>query len=104
MNVEFKESEAEQYYLAVPTWGPHPDVPEGLSRFAKKYKLVILSNASNDQIQSNVDKLGAPFHRACVHRAAGAVVQAAHAGLRVHVRSFELQSGRRAARLVQPAL
>jgi 2-haloacid dehalogenase len=24
---------------------------------------VILSNASNDQIQSNVDKLGAPFHK-----------------------------------------
>ena len=50
-------------YDAVPTWGPHPDVPEGLSRLAKKYKLVILSNASDDQIQSNVDKLGAPFHR-----------------------------------------
>ncbi|CAN7620192.1 haloacid dehalogenase type II [Trinickia sp. LjRoot230] len=63
MNVEFNETEAEQFYLAVPTWGPHPDVPEGLSRLAKKYKLVILSNASDDQIQSNVDKLGAPFHR-----------------------------------------
>ncbi|WP_028207985.1 haloacid dehalogenase type II [Paraburkholderia nodosa] len=63
MNVEFVESEAEKFYTAVPTWGPHPDVPEGLSRLAKKYKLVILSNASDDQIQSNVDKLGAPFHR-----------------------------------------
>ena len=63
MNVEFNEAEAEKYYLAVPTWGPHPDVPEGLSRLATKYKLVILSNASNDQILSNVDKLGAPFHR-----------------------------------------
>src|SRR6476469_9332295 len=63
MNIEFNEAEAEKFYLAVPTWGPHPDVPEGLSRLAKKYKLVILSNASNDQIQSNVDKLGAPFHK-----------------------------------------
>jgi len=63
MNVEFNEAEAEKFYLSVPTWGPHPDVPEGLSRLAKKYKLVILSNASDDQIQSNVDKLGAPFHR-----------------------------------------
>ncbi|CAE6720023.1 MULTISPECIES: haloacid dehalogenase type II [Paraburkholderia] len=62
MNVEFNEVEAEKIYTAVPTWGPHPDVPEGLSRLAKKYKLVILSNASNNQIQSNVDKLGAPFH------------------------------------------
>jgi len=47
----------------VPTWGPHPDVPEGLAKVAKEIPLVILSNASNDQIQSNVDKLGAPFHR-----------------------------------------
>ncbi len=62
VGVPFVESRAESIYLAVPTWGPHPDVPEGLSRLAKKYKLVILSNASNDQIQSNVDKLGAPFH------------------------------------------
>ncbi|MCY0389257.1 haloacid dehalogenase type II [Robbsia sp. Bb-Pol-6] len=62
MNVKFVESDAEKIYEAVPTWGPHPDVPEGLARLAKKYKLVILSNASNSQIQSNVDKLGAPFH------------------------------------------
>jgi 2-haloacid dehalogenase len=61
--VAFNESEAEKFYLAVPTWGPHPDVPEGLSRLAKKYRLVALSNASDDQIQSNVDKLGAPFHK-----------------------------------------
>lgn len=62
VDAPFDEAKAESIYLAVPTWGPHPDVPEGLSRLAKKYKLVILSNASNDQIQSNVDKLGAPFH------------------------------------------
>ena len=60
--VAFDEAEAESFYLAVPTWGPHPDVPAGLTRLARKYKLVILSNASNDQIQHNVDKLGAPFH------------------------------------------
>ncbi|MBN3791632.1 haloacid dehalogenase type II [Burkholderia sp. Ac-20353] len=62
LGVTFDEAEAERFYLAVPTWGPHPDVPAGLSRLAKKYKLVILSNASDDQIMSNVDKLGAPFH------------------------------------------
>jgi 2-haloacid dehalogenase len=50
-------------YEAVPTWGPHADVPGGLSQIADKIPLVILSNASNSQIQSNVDKLGAPFHR-----------------------------------------
>ncbi|TAM51338.1 MAG: haloacid dehalogenase type II [Paraburkholderia sp.] len=60
--VPFIETEAEKFYLAVPTWGPHPDVPEGLSRLAKKYKLVGLTNADNSQIASNIEKLGAPFH------------------------------------------
>jgi 2-haloacid dehalogenase len=45
----------------VPTWGPHPDVPEGLARVAKEIPLVILSNAMNAQIHDNVALLGAPF-------------------------------------------
>jgi 2-haloacid dehalogenase len=57
------EAEGEAYFLAVPTWGPHPDVAAGLSKIADKIPLVILSNASNDQIHQNVAKLGAPFHR-----------------------------------------
>lgn len=60
--VKSSEAEGEKYYHAVPTWGPHADVAEPLARIAKKIPLVILSNASNDQIQQNVDKLGAPFH------------------------------------------
>lgn len=60
--VEYVDSEAQVYYDEVPNWGPHPDVPEPLARVAKHYPLVILSNAADDQIQSNVDKLGAPFH------------------------------------------
>lgn len=47
----------------MPTWGPHADVPAGLAKVAREIPLVIPSNASDDQIQSNVDKLGAPFHR-----------------------------------------
>lgn len=62
VGVPFDAAKAESIYLAVPTWGPHPDVPEGLSRLAKKYKLVTLTNAADDQIQSNIDKLGAPFY------------------------------------------
>ncbi|MBN3726158.1 haloacid dehalogenase type II [Burkholderia sp. Ac-20379] len=61
--VPFDEATALKIYEAVPTWGPHPDVPEGLSRLASKYKLVILSNADDAQIGSNVAKLGAPFHK-----------------------------------------
>jgi 2-haloacid dehalogenase len=61
--VPFDAAAALKIYAAVPGWGPHADVPEGLSRLASKYRLVILSNAADEQIQSNVDKLGAPFHK-----------------------------------------
>lgn len=60
--IKATEAEGEAYYLAVPTWGPHADVPAGLSKVAHEIPLVIISNASNDQIHSNVEKLGAPFH------------------------------------------
>ncbi|WP_207004669.1 haloacid dehalogenase type II [Trinickia mobilis] len=62
-NLAYDAAEAQRFYDAVPTWGPHADVPAGLSKVAKEFPLVILSNASNDQIHSNVDKLGAPFHK-----------------------------------------
>jgi len=61
--IKCTDAEGQAYYDAVPTWGPHADVAAGLSRIADKIPLVVLSNASNDQIQQNVDKLGAPFHR-----------------------------------------
>ena len=60
--IPFIEAEGQRLYDAVPTWGPHPDVPEPLRRLAQRYPLVILSNASDDQIQHNVRLLGAPFH------------------------------------------
>jgi 2-haloacid dehalogenase len=59
--LEYREEEPLEIYHSVPTWGPHPDVPEGLSKVAREIPLVILSNASNDQIHQNVGKLGAPF-------------------------------------------
>ena len=60
--LDFNMAEAQSIYEAVPTWGPHPDVPEGLAKVAKEFPLVVLSNASDDQIYRNVEKLGAPFH------------------------------------------
>jgi 2-haloacid dehalogenase len=62
-HLHYSDAEGQSYYDAVPSWGPHPDVPTGLSRLAKAFPLVIYSNASNDQIMHNVEKLGAPFHR-----------------------------------------
>jgi 2-haloacid dehalogenase len=60
--IEHKDSDGRAIYEAVPTWGPHPDVPEALAVLAESYPLVILSNAADEQIMHNVDKLGAPFH------------------------------------------
>lgn len=60
-NVKFNEADAIQFYEAVPSWGAHPDVPEGLAIVAKEIPLVVLSNAMDEQIMSNVEKLGAPF-------------------------------------------
>jgi 2-haloacid dehalogenase len=61
-NVEYRDADSQRIDAAVPTWGPHPDVPEPLARIAKHIPLVILSNAMNHQIHDNVAKLGAPFH------------------------------------------
>ena len=61
--VEYRDQDGQRYYDAVPTWGPNPDVPHPLTRIASKIPLVILSNAANEQIQSNVRKLEAPFHK-----------------------------------------
>ncbi|OJD32844.1 dehalogenase [Diplodia corticola] len=69
--VAFDAAEAERFYAAIPSWGPHPDVPAGLGRLAAKYKLVILSNAADDQIAHNVEKLGAPFWRVFTAQQAG---------------------------------
>jgi 2-haloacid dehalogenase len=60
--VAFDPADAQAIVEAVPTWGPHADVPAALAKVAVVLPLVILSNAADSQIRSNVDKLGAPFH------------------------------------------
>ena len=61
--IQYFDADGQKYYDAVPTWDPHADVPAGLAKVANEIPLVILSNASDDQIQKNVAMLGAPFHR-----------------------------------------
>ncbi len=61
-NVAYSGAVADAIVDAIPTWGPHPDVPQALARTAERYPLVILSNANDGQIRHNVDKLGAPVH------------------------------------------
>ncbi len=60
--IDYREGEGEQYYEAVPTWGPHEDVPKPLTLVGKNFPLVILSNAMDDQIPHNVEMLEADFH------------------------------------------
>lgn len=60
--VVFKPEDARAIYERVPGWGPHADVPAALAKVAKEFPLVILSNAADEQIMSNVAALGAPFH------------------------------------------
>lgn len=61
--IEYRNNEGMLYYQAVPTWGPHPDVIEGLAKIADKIPLVIYSNADDNQIMANVKKLEVPFHK-----------------------------------------
>lgn len=58
----YDHNEALRFYTAVPTWGPHDDVPEALRLVARHFPLVGLSNAANEQISHNVAQYGAPFH------------------------------------------
>jgi 2-haloacid dehalogenase len=61
--IAYRDEDGEACYDAVPSWGPHADVPEALTRVGKEIPLVILSNAMNEQIMANVRKLEAPFHK-----------------------------------------
>lgn len=70
--VTFEVADADAIVAAVPTWGPHADVPAALARIADRLPLAILSNASDGQIQANVDKLGAPFAAVFTAEQAGA--------------------------------
>ena len=61
-NLPCAAADVDAIVTAIPTWGPHPDVPSPLAKLAEYYPLVILSNASDHQIMNNVEKLGAPFY------------------------------------------
>jgi 2-haloacid dehalogenase len=61
--LQYLDEDAQRICAAIPSWGPHADVPAGLAKVAREIPLVILSNAMDHQIQHNVALLGAPFHR-----------------------------------------
>ncbi len=61
-DVEYRASDAQALYAAVPTWQPHPHVVETLEKIAPHIPLVILSNSMIDLIPHSVAHLKAPFH------------------------------------------
>lgn len=61
--IEYRREDGEEIYNAIPTWGPHPDVTEGLSKIADKIPLVILSNASSEQIVENAALHNVTYHK-----------------------------------------
>lgn len=61
-DVEYRASDAQALYAAVPTWQPHPHVVETLEKIAPHIPLVILSNSMTDLIPHSVSHLKAPFH------------------------------------------
>jgi 2-haloacid dehalogenase len=60
--IEYRDSDGQALYDAVPTWQPHPNVVEVLEAIAPHYPLVILSNSMVDLIPASVEHLKAPFH------------------------------------------
>jgi 2-haloacid dehalogenase len=60
--VQYRPSDAQALYDAVPSWQPHPHVVETLEKIAPHIPLVILSNSMVDLIPHSVAHLKAPFH------------------------------------------
>ena len=58
----YRPEDGEALVAAVPTWGPFPDTRPVLAKLAQHCKLVIISNAEDEMIAHNVDKIGVPFH------------------------------------------
>jgi 2-haloacid dehalogenase len=63
MNLDYQDTDGAQLYDSIGAFGPYPEVTAALRTLATRYPLVILSNASDQQIALNVARLGTPFHR-----------------------------------------
>ena len=90
--VAFDPAVAARIYDRVPSWGPHPDVPAGLARIAPHDPAGGADQLDERQIPHNIAKLGAPIAHVFTAESAQRL-QAADAGLRVHVRRAGLRAG-----------
>ncbi|UIJ73463.1 HAD hydrolase-like protein [Aurantimonas sp. HBX-1] len=55
------EDVIERLAKAIPTMGPHPEVPDALRRLRERYELAIFTNSDEDLIVHNVAHLGVPI-------------------------------------------
>ena len=62
-DLDYRPSDGDALVDAIPTWGPHPEVPAALAKVAEEYPLVILSNADPAQLDRNVATLGVEFYK-----------------------------------------
>ena len=51
----------ERIASSLPAMGPHPEVPDALSRLRERYKLAIFTNSDDDLIVPTVARIGVPF-------------------------------------------
>lgn len=66
------EAAVERLAAAIPTMGPHPEVPDALRRLRERYRLAIFTNSDEDLIAHNVARLGVPFDHVITAERAGA--------------------------------
>ncbi|MDH8554842.1 haloacid dehalogenase type II, partial [Klebsiella pneumoniae] len=59
--IAWKPADSDAIYTDCASWGPHPDVPEGLAKVAQHVPLVLLSNSMDDLITHHIPRLGAPI-------------------------------------------
>ncbi|MGH2615402.1 MAG: haloacid dehalogenase type II [Thermomicrobiales bacterium] len=62
--LSYRDADGEALLAAVPTWGPHPDVPPALERLrATGLNLAIITNSDDDIMARNVANIGVPIDR-----------------------------------------
>src|SRR5947209_16782071 len=54
--VEYRAADGARLYEAIPTWEPHPEVPQALQALAERSRLVILSNSDEELIMHSVER------------------------------------------------
>jgi 2-haloacid dehalogenase len=59
--LEYRQSDGEALVAAVPTFGPHPEVPAALRALKSRYEIAIISNTDDDLIARNLANIGVEF-------------------------------------------